>query len=61
MYRSGTSLVVQWLRLCISTVGGNGFDPLVGELRTHMPHSMIKKTNKKQKWIEPISRKSVKT
>ena len=26
----GTSLVVQWLRLCASTAGGCGFDPWSG-------------------------------
>ena len=32
----GTSLVVQWLRLCISNAG-YGVQPLVRELRSHMP------------------------
>ena len=31
----GTSLVVQWLRLCACTAGGTGFI-LVKELRSHM-------------------------
>ena len=26
----GTSLVVQWLRLCVLSVGGLGFDPWSG-------------------------------
>ena len=26
----GTSLVVQWLRLCVLNVGGLGFDPWSG-------------------------------
>jgi hypothetical protein len=34
----GTSLAVQWLRLCTSTVGA-WVPSLVKELRPHMPHS----------------------
>ena len=33
---SGTSLVVQWLRLCIPNAGGLGFDPWAGNW-SHMP------------------------
>ena len=35
-YQSGTSLVVQWLRIC-PAVQGTWVQYLVGELRSHMP------------------------
>ena len=34
----GTSLVVQWLRICLA-VQGTQVQSLVGELRYHMPQS----------------------
>ena len=33
----GNSLVLQWLRLCVSTAGGTGFIPVQG---TKVPHAM---------------------
>ena len=41
MVSKGTSLVVQWLRLCASTAGAQ-VRSLVGELRSHMPLCMAK-------------------
>ena len=38
----GTSLVVQWLRICLP-MQGMWVWPLVGELRSHMPHCTAKK------------------
>ena len=38
----GTSLVVQWLRLCTFNAGAQ-VPSLVGELRSHMPHCTVKK------------------
>ena len=46
----GNSLVVQWLRLYASTAGGRVWS-LVGELRSHMPRSVAKKTNKKHRHL----------
>ena len=43
----GTSLAVQWLRLCTSISGGAG-SSLVRELRSHMPCSAAKKTQKQK-------------
>ena len=40
----GTSLVVQWLRICLP-MQGMWVWPLVGELRSHMPHCTAKKKN----------------
>ena len=40
----GTSLMVQWLRLCAFTAGDSGYS-LVQELRSHMPHGMAKNPN----------------
>ena len=45
----GTSLVVQWLRLCASSAGSDGFDPLSGELRFHKTHGMPKNLKKKER------------
>ena len=39
----GTSLAVQWLGLHASNAGGHGFDPWLGELRSHMLHGKAKK------------------
>ena len=39
----GSSLMVQWLRLNVSNAGGHRFDPWLGELRSHMPHSQKKR------------------
>ena len=39
----GTSLAVQWLRLCLLTQG-MWVQSLVGEVRSHMPHSQNTKT-----------------
>ena len=45
----GTSLVVQWLRICLS-MQGVWVRSLVGELGSHMPHGQKKtKQNIKQK------------
>jgi len=38
----GTSLVVQWLRLCASTTGDRP-PSLVSEQRSHMPHGVAKR------------------
>ena len=38
MFKSGASLVVQWLRLCTSTTRDTG-SILVGELRTNILHT----------------------
>ena len=46
MCNTGTSVGVQWLRLCAPTVGGTGLIPF-GGLRSHMPCSTVK--NKKGK------------
>ena len=40
----GTSLAVQWLRVCTSKAGGTGSSP-DGVVRSHMPQS-VAKTNK---------------
>ena len=45
---SGTSLVVQWLRLCPPNAGGTGSVPVQG-LRFHRLHGVAKTTNSKQK------------
>ena len=45
VYSAGTSLVVQWLRLHTSSAGGMWVQSLVGELRSHMPHSPPPKKN----------------
>ena len=39
----GTSLVVQWLRICLAKHRGPGFRTLVGELRSHQ---LLGTTNK---------------
>ena len=36
MWRGGTSLAIQWLRLCTAHAGGSGFD-LWSETRSHVP------------------------
>ena len=42
----GTSLAVQWLRLCASSARGWGWvRSLVGELRSYMLHGVAKKIN----------------
>ena len=38
----GTSLVVQWLRLCASNAGGMALIPGQGTKIPHMPHGMAK-------------------
>ena len=37
------SLAVQWLGLCALLLQGGWVRPLVGELRSHMPHGAAKK------------------
>ena len=37
----GTSMAVQWLRLCAPTAGGMG--SFIGEIRSHMLHGMAEK------------------
>ena len=53
---SGTSLAVQWLRLCASNAGGVWVQSLAGELRSHMPHgaSKILKKKKKKNLIQKV-------
>ena len=46
---SGTSLVVQWLRLHASTAGGCGFNAWLGNLRSYILHSVAKKKKKSLK------------
>ena len=41
----GTSLMVQWLRHCVSKAGDTGLT-LVGELGSHMSHETVKKKRK---------------
>ena len=50
MLEEGTSLAVQWLRLCAPNAGGMGSIPGrgTGELRSCMLHGTAKKKNKKQ-------------
>ena len=48
---SWTSLVVQWLRLCLSTAGGHRFDPWLGKFL--MPCGAAKKKKKKYKRVNP--------
>ena len=48
MPMSGTSLVVQWLRLCAASAGGLGSIPGQGT-RSHMPQLSATKL-KKKKW-----------
>ena len=38
-----SSLAVQWLGLCVCLLQGGWVRPLVGELRSHMPHGAVKK------------------
>ena len=45
---SGNSLVVQWLGLGAFTAGAQ-VQSLAGELRSRMPHSVVKFTKKKRK------------
>ena len=45
---SGTSLVVQWLRVCLPVLGMQ-VQPLILELRFHMPWSTAKKKKLKSK------------
>ena len=48
--KTGNSLVVQWLGLCIFTAEGPGSIPgLVRELRSHKPCGMAKKNPPKQR------------
>ena len=42
--RTGTSLVVQWLRLCVSSAGGVGSIPGQG---TKIPHTKVQQKKKK--------------
>ena len=44
----GTSLVVQWLGYCTFTVVAQ-VQFLVGELRSHKPHTAVKKKKKKER------------
>ena len=46
---NGTSLVIQWLRLCALSAGGPGFDLWSGNLRSRMPIGPVKK--KKKNWL----------
>ena len=46
----GASLMVQWLRLCTSTAGGQEFHPWLGELRSCMPCCEAKK-KKNEGWM----------
>ena len=47
MQALGTSLVVQWLRLCTSNAGIAGGAGLIHgrKLKSHMPHGEAKKEN----------------
>ena len=47
----GSSLVVQWLRLCASHCRGRGFDSRLGNLRNCVPRGIpqIKLSSKKEK------------
>ena len=47
-YSSGTSLVVQWLKLCTDTAGGHGFDPWSGNWD---PARLYCRANKYTSWI----------
>ena len=47
-----TSLAVQWLRHCSYTAGAQ-VQPLVGELRSHMLHSVAKKQCKSFPTVMP--------
>ena len=48
---SGTSLVVQWLRLCISNAEYVGYTPRLGELRSHNPCGVIYPLPKKNRGL----------
>ena len=53
-YNEGTSLAVQWLRLCSSTAEGTSLIPDQGT-KTCMPHTTAKtpqKTNKQKKQLQ---------
>ena len=52
--RQGTSLVVQWLRLCTSIAGAAWFRSLVGELGSCMPRHAARE--KKKGWVRQESR-----
>ena len=48
----GTSLAVQWLRLCTSTAGGAD-SSLAGELRSHMPRGVTRKKKERKSYDLP--------
>ena len=52
----GTSLVVQWLWLCVSTAGSLGSIP-GQELRSHMPRSTDKKKKESRDKSQKLKKK----
>lgn len=48
----GTSLVAQWVRLCASS-GGGWVQPLVGEIRSHMPEGETEE-QRKEWWFSGL-------
>jgi len=51
----GTSLAVQWLRLCLP-IQGLQVQSLAGELRSHMPHGQKKKKKSQKQYCNKFKK-----